>query len=365
MGSAVLAHVAKRGKRAIGFEQYPRGHDLGASSGRTRIIRKAYFENPAYVPMLERAYELWAELESETQMKIWDLIGILMVAPLRSARRMGAMESAALHGVPLEEFSREELQRRYPVLKLRANDVGLFEPDAGVIFPEVATQAHLRIALEYGAQARFNTAVRGWQRAGGALEIRLSDGEPIRAERLAICAGPWLADVTPDLDLPLRVQRNVQVWFEPSTLAYRADRFPAFFLDRDDLPAPLYGFPDFGEGVKAAFHAYGATTTPRDIDRNVHAADIMVVCDALNDFMPGAGGRYAFGKACMYTLTPDEHFILDHYPNDRGVVIAGGFSGHGYKFCPFIGEVVSRMLLDEPPLLDTGFLSLHRFNPDQ
>jgi sarcosine oxidase len=291
------------------------------------------------------------------------LIGILMVSPPGSARHLGAIESAALYGLPLQQLGRTELQRRYPVLNLRADDVGLFERNAGVVFPEIATQAHLRIALEYGAQARFNTAVHGWQRAGGALEIRLSDGEHIRAERLAICAGPWLADVTTDLNLPLRVQRNVQVWFEPSTAAYGADRFPGFFLDRDDLPAPLYGFPDFGEGVKAAFHAYGATTTPRELDRNVHAADIMAVRDTLNDFMPGAGDRYAFGKACMYALTPDEHFILDYHPNDRGVVIAGGFSGHGYKFCPVIGEIVSRMLFDEPPLVDIGFLSLRRFSP--
>lgn len=362
MGSAVLAHVAKRGKRAIGLEQYERAHDLGASSGRTRIIRKAYFENPAYVPMLVRAYELWAELERETGLNVWDLIGILMVGLPAGARRSGAVHSAALHGLPLEELSRSELHHRYPELNVRASEVGLFERDAGVVFPEAATQAHQGIALEHGAEVRFNSPVRGWRRMGEALEILLGDGERIAAERLAVCAGPWLAEVTTDLELPLRVQRNVQVWFEPSTTAYGADRFPSVFLERDDLPAPLYGIPDFGEGVKAAFHAFGATTSPRDLDRNVHAVDIAVVRDALNEFMPGAAGRYLFGKACMYTLTPDEHFILDYHPNDRSVVIAGGFSGHGYKFCPVIGEIVSRMLLDEPPLVDTDFLSLRRFN---
>jgi glycine/D-amino acid oxidase-like deaminating enzyme len=160
----------------------------------------------------------------------------------------------------------------------------------------------------------------------------------------------------------IEVQRNVQVWFEPQSNAYRAASFPAFLIERESLPAPLYGFPDFGDGVKAAFHGFGAITTPEDLTREVDSrGDVDSVAAALDDWMPGAAGRYRSGKVCMYALTPDRHFVIDHHPRDERVILCGGFSGHGFKFAAVVGEIAAQIALDGGTPHDVQFLSLRRF----
>jgi sarcosine oxidase len=360
MGSATLAHLAQRGKRVLGIEQFTRAHDRGSSAGQSRIIRMAYYEDPAYVPLLRRAYDLWVQLERESGEKLLDLRGILMVGGPQSSILHGARASAGVHGIELAELSRTETLRRYPTLQLRADEFGLFEPHAGMVFPEAAIAAHLRVAERAGAEFRTETRARGYVLRPEAISIELDDGATLETRRLAICAGPWLGEIARELALPLRVQRNVQVWFEPATPAYRIDRFPTFFLDRPSLPAALYGFPDYGGGVKAALHGYGVTTSPGQLDRTVSTADAAPLRAALDDFMPGAAGELVAAKACMYTLTPDEHFIVDRHPLDARIVLAGGFSGHGYKFCPVIGEIIADLLIDGTTRHPIGFLRLQR-----
>jgi sarcosine oxidase len=360
MGSATLARMALRGKRVLGIEQFAEGHDFGSSAGRSRIIRKAYFEDPAYVPLLERAYGLWRDLEARSGTTLLDLIGLLLVGQAESTTIAGARASAALHGLAVEALDRPEILRRYPTLDLRADEVGLFEREAGMVFPEKAIAAHLAVARAAGAQMRFGTAVQGYDARPDGIALTLGDGTTLRAARLAICAGPWLGEIARAYDLPLRVQRNVQLWFEPATAAYGIDRFPAFLIERAGLPGNLYGFPDFGAGVKAALHGFGETTSAAGLDREIRPADIALVADALDGWMPGAAGRFLSGKACMYTRTPDDHFIIDHHPSDERIVIAGGFSGHGYKFCSVVGEIVSALAFDGGTSLPIGFLAIDR-----
>ncbi len=338
MGSATLAHCAKRRKRVLGIEQYARGHDLGASAGRSRIIRKAYFEGAAYVPLLQRAYELWRELERESQSELLDLCGMLLVGRNDGALLRGAAGSAQTYRLALEALTHREMLQRYPSLRLLAAESGLFERDAGMIFPEKAVEAHLRVAERAGAELRYEARVCGYASRPDGIHVETDDGSVCSTHRLAVCAGPWLPRLAPEPDLPLRVQRNVQVWFAPTTDDYTRDRFPTFLLEREAMPAALYGFPDYGQGVKAAFHAYGDTTSAEDIDRTVRDADSSAIRTALEAFMPGSAGTFLSGKACMYTLTPDEHFILDRHPYDERIVVAGGFSGHGYKFCSVVGK---------------------------
>lgn len=363
MGSAVLARCAARGVRAIGFEQFGPLHELGASSGRSRIIRQAYFEDPAYVPLLLRAYELWRDLERGSGTQLLRLTGLLMAGTETSEVIAGSRSAAAAHGLPVEYLTAADMRARYPVLRVNDGEVGVFEREAGAVFPERAIQAHLDLAKASGAELRFDTSMESWHEKDGAIEIVLSGGSRVRAHALVLTLGPWFAREMRDAGVPLEIQRNVQVWFEPQSAAYAADVFPAFLIEREELPAPLYGFPDFGDGVKAAFHGSGELASPQAVKREVDfAADVQPLAAALESWMPGAARRYRSAKACMYALTPDRHFAIDRHPKCDRVVLCGGFSGHGFKFASVIGEIGAQLALDGGTQHEIGFLSLRRFN---
>lgn len=327
MGSAVLAHCAARGARVLGIEQFDAEHDLGASSGKTRIIRKAYFESPAYVPLLLRAYDLWRELERSTGEELLHLGGLLLAGGQDSGVIRGALHAAHLHGLHVQLMSAAQVCARYPALRARRDEVAVFEPEAGALFPERAIRAHLRMARHHGAQMRLRTEMTGWTSDAGGVLVELSGGESVRARFLVLTLGPWFARAMREAGVTLQIQRNVQAWFTPDTGSYGAGSFPAFLVERDWLPAPLYGFPDFGDGVKAAFHGRGVLTTPGELSREIDpAGDIQPLADSLNDWMPGAAAHYREAKVCMYALTPDRHFVVGYHPGDARVILCGGFS---------------------------------------
>jgi len=362
MGSAALAHCAARGVRVIGIEQFDPAHALGASSGKTRIIRQAYFEDPAYVPMLLRAYELWRQLEERSGEELMRLTGLLMAGTQNSEIVSGSVRAARLHDLPVEHLTASDMRRRYPGLRVADEEVGVFESNAGAVFPEKTIRAHLGIAQELGAHMRFRTSVLRWHSEPDGVTLELSDASVVRARSLIVTLGPWFGEVMRAAGAQLEVQRNVQVWFTPKTAAYAADRFPAFLIERESLPAPLYGFPDFGDGVKAAFHGGGAPAEPAQLDREINPQrDVEPVARALENWMPGAAATFRAGKACMYALTPDQHFVIDRDLRDERVVLCGGFSGHGFKFAPVVGEIASQLALDGGAALDIDFLSLRRF----
>jgi len=362
MGSAALAECAARGARAIGIERYARGHTLGASNGKSRIVRQTYYEHPAYVPLLLRAYERWRALETRSGGSLLELCGLLMAGKPGSEVIGGALRAAREHGLSIEEYGAADIRRRYPDLRVRDDEVAIVEPLGGFVRPEAAVEAFLASAARDGAELRFACAMRSWSADGGGLSIELDDGSIVRASRLVLTLGPWFAQTLAEVGVPLRVQRNVQVWFEPSTQAYGLARFPVFLLDREGLPAPVYGFPDAGDGVKAAFHGLGATTEPDRLERSVDPArDIVPLAAVLDDWMPGAAGRVVDAKVCMYALTPDADFAIDLHPANGRVVVCGGFSGHGFKFASAIGEIAADLALEGGTSLDIGFLSLRRF----
>ncbi|HEY1769748.1 MAG TPA: N-methyl-L-tryptophan oxidase [Chthoniobacterales bacterium] len=362
IGSAILAHCAARRANAIGLEQFVAGHELGSSTGKSRMIRKAYFEDPSYVPLLLRAYDHWRELEKATGEKLLEITGLLMVGEERSAIIRGARSAACEHDLPLEILGRREITLRYPALKVLPNEIGLFEPDGGVLAPERATAAHLQIAARAGAEIRFDCAMAGWLPNDDGFEIALRDGTRIATRALILAVGPWFARALGELGVPLRVQRNVQAWFAPSNDHYAAGKFPPFLLERANLPAPLYGFPDFGEGVKAAFHSHGLTTAIDDLDREiVRREDIDPIVTAMENWMPGAAANFRAAKVCPYSLTPDGHFVVDRHPAHPRLILCGGFSGHGFKFAPVIGEIAAGLALEGGSRHAIEFLSLRRF----
>lgn len=362
IGSAVLAHCASRASAVLGLDRFARGHDLGASSGKSRIIRKAYFEDPAYVPLVLRAYELWHELEQKSGEVLLRKTGVLAAGKEESRIMQGIRRAAREHDLPLDSLGKSEIGKRYPSLRLLPDEVAILEPDGGVLDPERATRAHLEIAEAAGAELRFETGIESWEPIDNGLVLHLSDGRRVATDKLVLALGPWFQETLRSLGVSLRVQRNVQVWFAPKTQAYAAPGFPAFLLDRSELPAPLYGFPDFGEGVKAAFHGFGELTDPEHLERSVDLHwDIEPLIAAMEDWMPGAAGTLLEAKPCMYSLTPDANFVIDRHPENANVVLCGGFSGHGFKFAPVIGEIAADLLFDDGTRHQIGFLSLSRF----
>ena len=365
MGSAIAAHCAARGASVIGLEQFQPVHDLGSSHGKSRMIRKAYFEDPAYVPLVIRAYELWRKLERDSAEEILRVTGLLSVGEESSEIIAGTRRAAKDHGLALESLSRGEVKARYPTLELLKDEVAIFEPDGGVLDPERAVAAHLQVARAKGAELRFGVAMESWQIMGKGFELRLSDGTQVSANKLVMALGPWFKEALESLGVRIRVQRNVQAWFSPATEAYEASRFPGFLLDRRGLAAPLYGFPDFGDGVKAAYHGLGDLTDAQHVDRTVNMArDVEPIARELERWMPGAVGTFREAKPCMYTLTPDGNFVIDRHPKHAGVILCGGFSGHGFKFAPAIGEIGADLALEKGTRHEIGFLSLRRFNLD-
>ena len=363
MGSAIAAQCAARGASVIGLEQFQPVHDLGSSHGKSRMIRKAYFEDPAYVPLVVRAYELWRKLEQESGEEILQLTGVLSAGEESSEIIAGTRRAAESHGLALESLSRGEIKARYPTLGLLKDEVAIFEPDGGVLDPERAVAAHLQVARAQGAELRFGVAMGNWEPSGKGYELRLSDGTQVSASKLVLTLGPWFKETLESLGVPIRVQRNVQAWFSPAGDAYDASRFPAFLLNRRGLPAPLYGFPDFGDGIKAAYHGLGDLTDAETVDRTVDAArDVEPIARELERWMPGAAGSLREAKPCMYTLTPDGNFVIDRHPRHAGVTLCGGFSGHGFKFAPVIGEIGADLTLDGGSRHEIEFLSLRRFN---
>ena len=362
IGSAVAAQCAARGASVIGLEQFGPVHDRGSSHGKSRMIRQAYFEDAAYVRLVLRSYELWRELEQKTAERLLRITGVLSVGEEESEIISGTKRSAAAHDLRLETLSRGQVHERYPTLQLLSNEVALFEPDGGVLDPERAVGAHLKMARKAGADLHFQAAMRSWEPSKEGITILLDDGSRISAKTFVLSLGPWFKETIESLGVPLRIQRNVQAWFSPRSDFYGVDRFPAFLLDRAGLPAPLYGFPDFGDGVKAAFHGFGQLTTAGELDRDVNMTrDVAPIAAAVEEWMPGAAAEFREAKPCMYSLTPDGNFVIDRHPRQANVILCGGFSGHGFKFAPVIGEIAADLALDGESRHRIDFLSLERF----
>ena len=212
--------------------------------------------------------------------------------------------------------------------------VGAFEPDGGIVFPEKAVAAHLALAKAHGATTIEHVTMTSWE-AGDSVRVTLSNGSCVEAASAVFTLGPWFAAEMQRIGVPLVVQRNVQLWFSPESADWYAAHFPAFLIERSGQPL-LYGFPDLGEGVKAAFHASGETTSPDGVRRDVGDDDVDPVARALEAWMPGAARKLVAAKVCMYSLTPDRNFVVGLHPRHRNVVVCGGFSGHGFKFASVV-----------------------------
>ncbi|HEY2953717.1 MAG TPA: N-methyl-L-tryptophan oxidase [Candidatus Eisenbacteria bacterium] len=360
MGSAALASLAARGRRVVGLDRFTPPHAFGSSHGKSRIIREAYFEDPRYVPLVQRAYERWADLERECGRTLVLRTGGLMIGPPNGALVAGALESATVHRLPHERLSAAEARAQVPALRVPEDAIAVREPRAGVLFPEACIAAQLERARLHRAEIRCDEPAVAWQAAGDGVEVRTARGS-IRAARLVLAAGAWLARLAPELELPLVVTRQALYWFEPAAHPERfaPERFPIFIWE-DEPGRFLYGFPDLGDGVKIARHQEGEATDPDRVRREVSAAEIEIMRAALARTIPDAAGRVRETAVCLYTNTPDQHFVVDLHPEHPQVVIASPCSGHGFKFASALGEVLADLVDGVAPEFDLGLFRLER-----
>jgi sarcosine oxidase len=361
MGSAAAYHLAKAGRRVLGLDRFRPPHELGSSHGRTRIIREAYFENPLYVPLVHRAYELWRELEQQSGRQLLRQTGGLMIGAPNGVIVRGAQRSAEEHRLPHRVLSAADVGREFPTFHLDRDMVAVWEPRAGILSPELAIQTHLELAAKNGADLRFDTLVKQWEPRGDGVVVKTAT-ETFAGKQLLLSAGSWLNSLVPDLNLPLTVERQVMVWFEPRSEPelFQPQRCPIFICE----PAPgrfFYGVPDLGDGVKIGVHHEGAETSPDHLDREVKQHEIEAARALLARFLPNAAGPLRSSVACMYTNTPDEHFLFDWHPNFPQVLIASPCSGHGFKFSPVIGELAATLLAGGTPPFDLSLFKLSRF----
>jgi sarcosine oxidase len=359
MGAASAAHMARRGQRVLGFDAYPRGHTQGSSHGRSRIIREAYFEAPEYVPLVQRAYKLWRDLEEASAQTLLTTTGGLCTGSPESSAVSGALQSAELHGLPHELLSAAEVTARFPGFSLAEEMVGVLEPRAGVLHADRCVAALLDIATQHGADLHHDEPVIRWSANGQGVHVETAAGSYL-ADRLVVTTGPWASELLAELALPLQVQRVVNAHFESrQPERFAAARFPVFIMQVAE--GHYYGMPFMpGQGVKIGRHDNIQPCTPQTIRRDIDPAEIETLRGVLDRYLPGAAGPVMSSFTCMYTSTPDRHFILDRHPEHPQVVYGCGFSGHGFKFAPVIGEVLSDLAVEGATSNDVAFLSAAR-----
>jgi sarcosine oxidase len=363
MGSAAAAHLARRGRRVLGLEQFTPAHDRGSSHGDSRVYRQAYFEHPDYVPLLLRAYDLWQELGAHDGTELLTVTGGLMIGPPDSRTVTGSLASAEQWGLAHEMLDAAEIHARFPAFTPPADETALFEYNAGYVRPEATVSVHLGRAGEAGADLRFGQSVTGWSTQSGRVTVTTAE-ETFTADRLVLAAGAWAGPVIADLGMTLVVERQVQIWFRPpgGTALFDKSRFPVYVWDSID-GTQAYGFPHndpTDEGVKAALFRNGTLTDPDDLRREVDPAEAQPLRDFLTSRIPGLAGELVRAVPCMYTNSPDEHFVLGLHPDHEQVVLAAGFSGHGFKFVPVIGEVLADLAVDGATAFDIGLFDPSR-----
>jgi sarcosine oxidase len=351
MGSAAAYHLAKRGMKVLGLEQFRPGHTNGSSHGHSRVIRQAYFEGPAYVPMLKRAYELWNELEDASSEPILHITGGLMIGQASSNVVTGSRLSAQEHGLEHELLDSDSIRRRFPELT-PGDEVGLFEGLAGVVRPEAGIRAHLEIAKVHGAELHFEEPVVGWESSASHVIVRTNQGV-YTAAKLILAPGAW-ASRQFQMELPLRVTQQTLYWFQPRRGfdLFRPPHFP-IYIWQVSQEEEFYGFPwldlpNEPQGIKVAFFYRGQELDPDSPRTTVEDHEVERMRSALRDRIPNLAGDLVHAQRCLYTETPDHHFILDHHPNFSNVILASPCSGHGYKFCTVIGEILADLVQQKP-----------------
>ena len=341
MGSATLYELAKRGKKVLGLERFDVPHELGSSHGTTRIIRLAYYEDGAYVPLLRRAYELWRELEQFTGERVLHVTGSIDAGPEDDWVFKGSLESCVEHDIPHEVLDAATLHKRFPGYELPNGHFALLQEEGGFLTPERCIVSFVTAAQALGAEVRARERVLEWRETSSGVTVRTERGT-FEAAELVVTAGAWAAQQVPGLGDSVQAERQVLGWFQPhKPQLFTPDRFPVFNLAVDEgryYGFPVYGIPGFKIGL---YHHLHELVDPDRLERDVYPQDEAVLRDCVARYFPAANGPTMSLKTCLFTNSPDEHFIIGRHPEYEHVSFAAGFSGHGFKFCSVVGEVLA------------------------
>jgi len=342
MGSAAAYHLAARGQKVLGLEKYTPAHDKGSSHGGSRIIRQSYFEDPAYVPLLLRSYQLWEALAADTGLEVYRLTGGLFMGAPDSLTVAGSLRASQEWGLPHEVLQAEQIADRFPMLTPRRGDVALYEAKAGFARPEMTVQAHLDLAQRAGATLHFGEEVLDWAETPAGVSVTTTHGT-YTAGQLVICPGAWAPKLLSAFGIPITVERQVLYWLDPVGGTAPFEEHPIFIYENRH-GMQVYGFPAIDGptgGVKVSFFRKGVVCTPDTIDRQVHDDEIAAIREQVTELVPALAGPCVHSATCMYSNTPDEHFVIARHPDAANVSIACGFSGHGFKFVPVVGEILA------------------------
>lgn len=359
MGSSTAYHLSQKKKKVLGIERFSCAHALGSSHGETRLIRKAYFEHPDYVPLLERSYELWFELEKRSHQKLLHQTGLVIFGdPETSEVLQGVQKSAEKYQIPMDQWRTSDFSKKFPMARVPSNFLGLFEPSGGYLEVENCVRIHCQEAAKLGAQLQFEEQILSWRRLKSGFEVQTHRGSYF-GEKLVLTLGPWTADLIPQLQGDLKVHRAPLFWFESNGLFEKDKGVPCFAFD---LPEGFfYGFTEREGRFKVALHKpLGLVSRPETESREVLVEEMKPVQRFIAQIFPKVSSLPQKSALCFYTLSPDSHFILDEHAHEPGVYFGAGFSGHGFKFSSLIGEVLADWVVDGKTRNPVDFLKWNR-----
>ena len=362
MGSAAIYHLARRGLKVLGLERYEIPHEMGSSHGYSRMIRYTLQEHPSYVPLVRRAYELWHELEHATGEKLLVTTGSIRAGLPDSSFFKNAKESCDLHNIPYEILAAAEINKRFPGYRFPEELSSIYQADGGFLLPEQCIVNHVRAAEEAGAEVRTQETVLDWEPQGGGIQVR-SDRDTYTADKLVVTAGAWAAKLVPEVAAYAVPERQVMAWFQPERPElFTPEVFPVFGILTEE--GRYYGFPSYTvPGFKIGrSHHLEQKVDPDLMDREVHAEDEKVLRQTVNRYFPLAAGDLVERKTCIFTNTPDEHFMIGVLPRHPQVSVAAGFSGHGFKFASVVGEIMADLAQNGGTGHDISLFNLDRFH---
>lgn len=363
LGSSALYHLARRGLRVLGLEQFEPAHNRGSSHGETRIIRRAYFEHTDYVPLLQRAHELWHELQQQCGRQLYVRNGVLLCGPPDGQAIAGSIKSAEDHGIEIHRWRVKDHPERLPLLRFPPDYDVVMEPDAGYLKVEQCVSSHLGAATEAGAVTHFCEPVLSWNTDGHSVSV-VTAKSTYAAGALVIAGGAWASTLVGEVVPQLQVLRKLQFWHtvDEADLSKLAD-MSAFLLEADS--GVFYGLPSAdSHQLKIARHSGGTIVDPSQPDASGDAQESSAVESFVRDHLTGVSAHAVRQSSCLYTMTPDSHFIVDQHPEFANVVFGAGFSGHGFKFTGVLGDAVADLVTRGNSPLPIGFLSSRRFTSE-
>jgi sarcosine oxidase len=359
MGAATGWRLAKRGAKVVCFDRHSPPHSLGSSHGESRITRTAYFEGSWYVRLLQETFPLWRELEQDAGAHLLTVTGALMIGQPSAEVVTGTLAAASEHGLDTRLLEANELGRRYPAHVVSAGDVAVLDAQAGFLRPEAAVSAMIDRLTALGGELRRGVVVTGVSSRRDGIEITTA-GSVDKFDAVVIAAGAWTREL---VSLPLTVERQVLAWLEIEKDAgsLTPDHFPVFLRETNEL-GDIYGFPTLdGVSVKIARHHDGDAADPDRVRRDVTEAELAPLQSFARTFLHGVSQRVIRTAVCMYTNTPDRHFVIDLHPDDPRIVVISACSGHGFKFAPVIGDIGADLVCEGRTSRDIARFALARF----